>query len=173
MKPLQKQKDLLEEPMNKSFDIFVDGSCKDNGKDYAIGGWAFAVVISGTEQVMHEKYGKLRSGKQTNNRAELESTYRALLYIASKEDDAVYNIYSDSEVVVNGINGTSGRNANRDIWDQVETILPKLIAKHQINSIESVEAHLSESQDVKHKMNCYVDKLAKQASNSLLLTPVE
>jgi ribonuclease HI len=155
-------------------EIYPDGACPNNGRKNAIGGWSF--VIAHQDKVIKELFGKLRRGDQTNNRAELESTYQALLWLKNNhEKDTKYTIYSDSEVVVNGINGAAGRNANRDIWEGIELLCKDLREAKVItaNSIKYVEAHQKDSTDYKHQMNCQADKLAKQGANSLLLEPVE
>lgn len=154
-------------------DIFPDGSCADNGRPNAIGGWAFIATLPNSNEIIHESFGKLRVGKQTNNRAELEACYQALLWIDSHDYYCV--LYCDSEVVVNGVIGTSARNANRDIWEGIESLCKKLIQEGKLdaNSFQNVDAHESNSDDPRHKNNCYADRLAKQGTNSLLIQPVE
>jgi hypothetical protein len=77
--------------------------------------------------------------------------------------------------VVKGINGASGRNANRDIWEGIEELCAKLIWEKKLNkdSLQVIEAHMTESENPRHINNCYADRLAKQGANSLLLEPVE
>lgn len=160
----------------ESIDIFPDGSCSNNGRPNAIGGWAFIVTLPKTTDIIAESFGKLREGKQTNNRAELEATYQALLWIDSQEKkNVIYTLWCDSEVVVKGITGESGRNANRDIWEGIEVLCDKLIKEKKLNqnSFQTVEAHKSDSEHYRHKNNCYADRLAKQGANSLLIEPVE
>lgn len=164
------------EPITKEIDVYVDGSCVDNGRLTAEGGWAcFATlpktteIIAGTTQI-----GKLRHGKQTNNRAELEAVYQGLLWIdAQYNDGTMYNIWSDSEVAVNGIIGSAGRNANRDIWEDIESLCKKLVRdkKISLDGVKYVESHRVDSPEPRHINNCTCDKLAKQGANSLLLEP--
>jgi ribonuclease HI len=61
-------------------DIFADGSCLDNGKPYAKGGWAIVITYMDSTDVIKTDFGKLRLSKQTNNRAELEAMYQATIY---------------------------------------------------------------------------------------------
>jgi ribonuclease HI len=77
----------------KVVDIYPDGSCADNGRPNAIGGWSFVVTLPNSTNVIAESFGKLRAGKQTNNRAELEAAYQAMLWVDSqKSEDTVYKL---------------------------------------------------------------------------------
>jgi ribonuclease HI len=152
-------------------DVFADGSCLDNGKPSAKGGWSIVVTPPESTEVIVSDMGKLRRGKQTNNRAELETMYQALLWIEAHGDkNTFYSIFSDSATVVDGMSGVAGRNANRDLWEDVEEISERLIGRF---TVMYVEGHLTDSPLPRHKNNCYADKLAKQAANSLLLAPFE
>jgi ribonuclease HI len=151
-------------------DIFADGSCLDNGKPSAKGGWSVIVTPTNSTDILTSKFGKLRAGKQTNNRAELEAMLQALLFIESQPKDMFYTIYSDSDTVVSGINGTAGRNANRDIWEDVEEMCTRLVGRF---TVAYIEGHISESTLARHQNNCQADKLAKQGANSLLIAPYE
>lgn len=152
-------------------DIFADGSCLDNGKPSAKGGWSVVITPPESTEILAMNMGKLRRGKQTNNRAELEAMYQALLWIeCTGDENTFYTIYSDSATVVDGMSGIAGRNANRDLWENVEEISERLIGRF---TVESIEGHLSDSALPRHKNNCQADKLAKQAANSLLLAPYE
>lgn len=156
----------------KHFDLHVDGSCLKNGTPGAEGGWAFVVTLPASTEIVPdtETLGKLRVGTQTNNRAELEGVLRAILWVQDRPEDEFYTIWCDSELVVQGITGAAGRHANRDIWEPIE----RLCRQHRKRlTIKDVDAHEKESTDPRHVMNCYVDRLAKQASNSLLLEPAE
>ena len=146
--------------------IFIDGACKNNGEPTAIGGWAF--IVTENNKIIHKEFGKLRKGKQTNNRAELESLYQALCWFDSLKQKKRIKIYSDSQLVVKGLTGESSRKANRDIWEQIERICLKY--QGLIFPIY-VESHKENSKNINHKFNCLADKLAKQGANSLILAP--
>ena len=159
-------------------DVFVDGSCADNGRPNAEGGWAIFATLQNSTDIIDDsiRIGKLRKGKQTNNRAELEACYHGLIWIDEQmHDGTLYTLWSDSEVVVNGINGSSGRNANRDIWEGVEALCKKLVSENKIHvdGVQFIEGHKTESLDPRHINNCVCDKYAKQGANSLLLKPIE
>lgn len=155
----------------KELNIFCDGSCLDNGKASARGGWSVVVSNKECTEVIEEFYGKLRAGKQTNNRAELEAMLLSMLYIERKGDkETFYSIYSDSDVAVGGILGTSARNANRDIWEQIEEISARIAGSFTVVPVKNDK---KDNEDPIKAMNNHSDKLARQGANSLLLSPIE
>lgn len=149
-------------------DVFVDGSCLNNGQPNAVGGWSFVVVDN--DKSIKQSYGKLRHGKQTNNRAELEALLQALIWFDSQDTADKINIYCDSELVVQGLNGESTRNANRDIWEQIEELCIRHVGK--IRPID-VTAHKGSSKKYEHRWNCIADRLARKGANSLILAPIK
>ena len=152
------------------YNIFTDGSCLDHGKSSARGGWAYIITDSESQEIKSESLGKLRAGKQTNNRAELEAMLQALLWIDSQKQGDFYTIYADSEMTVDGITGKASRTANRDIWVQIESVCSNNIGRFTVKHINS---HVKNSEDPKHKMNDYTDGLARIGANSLLIAPTE
>lgn len=145
-------------------DIYTDGSCLDNGRESARGGWSFAVTIKDTIQVSLEDSGKLRPGKHTNNRAEAEAMVYALLWIEYQDVNNFYTIWSDSQYVVDCITGIGTRAANRDIWSDIETICSRIAGRFEVMHVNS---HMVNSDCVQHIMNLYTDRLAKIAANNL------
>jgi len=153
--------------MKNNYSIYCDGACFNNGQPDAKGGWGF-IIVNEKNDILIKKSGKLRKGTQTNNRAELEALFQALLYIfKNKEDDTFYNIYSDSEMVVKGVIGESNRNTNLDIWKGVEHILIDESIRSIIN-IEHVKAH-QKKDDFSAINNDIADKLAKKGARNLLV----
>lgn len=152
------------------YNIFIDGSCLDNGKETAKAGWG-VIVCNDEYKDIHTSKGKIRPGKQTNNRAELESAVVGLLWIKNNTNDSdTITIYSDSRTVVEGINGCGGRNANRDIWEDIEKLCPTLIGRVEIVSVAS---HKYDSIEMVHIKNNECDKLAKAGAFSLLDAPFQ
>lgn len=159
--------------------LYPDGSCLENGLPSARGGWGLPVIEGGElvdkilednkvvkclqgGTVIEENIGKLRTGKQTNNRAEMEAFLQALIWVDSHDtSDMTITIHCDSEIVVKGVHGHSKRDANRDIWEQIEKMCTKLLGKF---FLFHCEGHVDE-------YNILADKLAKQAANSLMLAP--
>lgn len=132
--------------------IFVDGSCLNNGQPDASAGWS--VVIKGN--IENRMYGKLPGKTQTNNRAELYALLKALQWVKD-HPEAKAAIYSDSKVAIDGLLGNSQRKANRDIWAEIEALFPE-IAEQII--------------DIKHivrEENREADELARKAANALII----
>lgn len=132
--------------------IFIDGSCLNNGQPDASAGWA--VIIKGDTK--DNLYGKLPEGLQTNNRAELYALLKALEWVKD-HPNAKAAIYSDSKVAIDGLLGNSQRKANRDIWVEIEALFPE-IAEQII--------------DIRHivrEENREADELARKAANALII----
>lgn len=141
--------------------VYTDGACSGNGTNKAKAGWAFVVYADNGESPIYKEKGRLNGERQTNNRAELQAILEALTHIkGSVERD--FTIYSDSEIAVKGINGEVARNANRDIWDEIESVCDKIIADNKHVSIKHVKGH---ADDARHN---YCDSLAVTASRALL-----
>ena len=142
--------------------IYCDGSCIKNNDSCSAG---YGIVIENNNT--QEMYGKVR-GAQTNNRAELEGVYHSLLHVMNN-DIKKARIYTDSLLVVDGINGNSQRKANRDIWEDIEAICHKISQ----GGLDIKVLHLDKSKlnehDDKFKYNVLADKLAFKAANALLL----
>lgn len=159
--------------MTQRFDIYTDGSCLNNGREDAEGGWAFVMTPDSSQEIVadSEHFGKVRENFKVNsNRAELEAILQSLLWLDRHiRPGCFYTIFCDSLVVFNGITGKGTRGSNRDLWAPIE----ELIRKHRKQiGLEDVKAHMDDSNDVRHIMNNYVDTLARQASKNLLLAPV-
>lgn len=147
--------------------VFTDGSCVNNGEVNATSGWG--IVITEDKDIIHEDFGKIREGKQTSFRAELESFLQALIYISGHDEEDVFTVYTDSLMLVEGANGLCGRKSNKDIWNQIEVISSKLIGRVVVKHINS---HTGDD-DFYSQMNEQADSLAKQGALSLFVPPIE
>lgn len=140
-----------------------------NGTENARAGWAYEVYDNKTLTKIIDQKGRVK-GTQTNNRGELTAVYEALKYVASLDPTGEeIKIYSDSEITIKGLKGECNRNANKDIWHQVE-LLCDIINSKQLNvDVNFIESHMgsTDSKDL-HNLNNEVDKLAKIASRALL-----
>lgn len=146
-------------------DIYTDGACEKNGLTGPRAGWAFIVTKHNSDEIVLCKKGKVREGEQHSNRAELEAMYQALKFC--RQEEHCFTIYTDSEVVENGINGKARRKANRDIWEDIEYACFEL--KNVI--VKKIEGHQDEAtakNNIQAKMNKMTDELAKQAARCLL-----
>lgn len=145
--------------------MYADGACSGNGTESARAGWAFTVYADeGESTPIHEEKGRLAGERQTNNRAELQAILKALNYIDS-DSNKEYTIYSDSEMAVKGITGEASRNANRDIWESIESICDNIISANKLVTIKHIKGHAD------NKRHNYCDSLAVAASRALLLIP--
>lgn len=140
-------------------DIYADGSCLNNGQEGAKGGWSY-VVVDEDGVVQDKSFGKLRPGRHTNFRAELEAIYQALVWIDNQpENQTQYVIHSDSETAVDILLGKSRFYTNKDILEPIQEI-----CEHNFDrvSIKHVMAHAD------NQINNLADKLAKQGASAML-----
>jgi len=133
-------------------EIYIDGSCLNNGQPDASAGWA--VIIKGDTET--NLSGKLPGEKQTNNRAELYALQKALEWV-QEHPEVKASIYSDSKIAIDGVLGTSQRKANRDIWVEIEKLCPL------------VAGQLTEVKHVERNQNREADELARRSANALLI----
>ena len=119
-------------------DIYTDGSCIVNPGP---GGWA-AIVFDGESK-------RVLSGgdqKTTNNRMEILAVVKGLQTVPEASD---VTVYSDSQYVINTMTRNWKRNANQDLWEQLDAEVNKRAVKWQW-----VRGHSG------HPLNEEVDKLA-------------
>lgn len=150
-----------------NLNIYTDGSAMELSNK-KVGGWSF--VITKNNKVLVEKYGKLRSGKQDMNRAELEALYQAIKYVERAYPKNKFTIYTDCEALRDCVLGKAQRKANRDIWEQVEPIFRR---KAGFFNIKPVKSHQVNSDNIHEQYNNRADKLAKIGVNSLLVMPID
>ncbi len=108
--------------MSQTITLYVDGACRGNGKDVAVGGWG-AYIQHGSEE--HKIYGgELQT---TNNRMELMA---AIEGISICPQTAKLIIWTDSNYVKKGITewieGWKRKNwkdvKNPDLWQQLDAV---------------------------------------------------
>lgn len=140
--------------------IYVDGACRNNGSDFAQGGWA-AVLENGQEQLRVSGSEQLT----TNNRMELKALIEGLKAI--RREHAYVRVFTDSKYVQkgctewlegwkrNGWRRSDGKPVlNVDLWQELDA----LIQKHTIEFCW-VKGHNG------HPMNELADRLATAASH--------
>ena len=93
-------------------DIYTDGSSLGNPGP---GGWAAVVVGDGAKRSVHGRHGRT-----TNNRMEILAVIEGLKAVSKSLE---VTVYSDSQYVVNTMTRNWKRNANRDLWEQLDTEL--------------------------------------------------
>jgi len=108
--------------MSQTITLYVDGACRGNGKEIAVGGWG-AYIQNGSDE--HKIYGgELQT---TNNRMELMA---AIEGISVCPKDAKLVIWTDSNYVKKGITewieGWKRKNwkdvKNPDLWKQLDAV---------------------------------------------------
>ena len=156
------------------YQVYCDGSTRGNGKDNAVGAWAYA-IINGDSNTISACDVQAVAGT-TNQRMELsaaiEGITKALTFL---EKGDVINVYTDSAYLHNCYNQKWYENwqkngwrnskkelvANRDLW---EMLIP-YFDKFEVN-FHKVKGHAG-GRDNHEKWNEYVDELAQNASSSL------
>lgn len=136
--------------MPETYSIYTDGSCIGNPGP---GGWAYLLLNSELEEIHFANGGETST---TNNRMEMLALIKALEYLdsqKSKYNSAEFNIFSDSNLLVQTINSGWKKKANLDLWLQIDQLLPKFNFK--MNWVKA------------HHLNVYnnrVDQLAREAA---------
>lgn len=147
------------------YTIYTDGACSGNGKEDAIGGWAY-VILDENENIVNEESGCIYN--TTNNVCELFAPLRAMSFILSKLDDfASVRVLSDSAYFVNCIKQNWWQNWERNGW--------KTSGKKLVKNKELWESLIPFFQDLRFSFdkvaghtglrdwNDYVDKKAVEA----------
>lgn len=145
----------------RTYTAFTDGACINNGMLTARAGWG--VLLRNAEGTELTIAGQLEGERQTNQRAELTA---AIMALGAVSKPAQFDLYSDSEYVVKGINEwmkdwkargwkTSAKKPvqNLDLWLQVEALLDF----HQV-TVSWVKGHSG------HPGNDKADALAESAA---------
>ncbi len=126
-------------------DIYTDGSCIVNPGP---GGWA-AIVFDG------ESKRSLSGGDKhtTNNRMEILAVVKGLETVPEASE---VTVYSDSQYVINTMTRNWKRNANQDLWKQLDAEVNKRAVKWQW-----VRGHSG------HPLNEEVDRLANGEARNI------
>ena len=147
-----------------NYSIYTDGACSNNGKENAIGGFAFVVL---DDSGAHRYEYAMHVENATNNICELSAVLSACVFFETYSPENTATIYSDSAYIINCIAQkwyrrwqTNGwRNikkesvANRELW---ERLIPYF--ENPRFSFEKVKGHSGEKD-----WNDYVDRLAVKA----------
>lgn len=146
------------------FEIFVDGSCRGNGKEINNGG--FGVVVTQNNELLttYSKY----SENTTNNREELKAILYIMLNYGSLTSD-IPTVYSDSSYCVNTFNDWMFKWAKNG-WiksnkktpenlDLIQTYYNWYNKGYRIN-LQKIKGHAG------HKENELADKIATKQINT-------
>ena len=99
--------------------IYADGACRNNQCRENIGGIGVVLQYGDNSKEFGEAYENT-----TNHQMEILSVIRALESL--KRYDIPVEVYSDSQYVVNTINLGWRRNANIELWVQLDELLSKI-----------------------------------------------
>ena len=78
--------------------VYTDGACSGNGKEGAIGGWAFCVIGENDELIYSETGAEVNT---TNNRMEFTAMLRALQWAEKNLNNNFIEYYTDSALLYN------------------------------------------------------------------------
>ena len=78
--------------------VYTDGACSGNGKEGAIGGWAFCVIGENDELIYSESGAEVNT---TNNRMEFTAMLRALQWTEKNLNNNFIEYYTDSALLYN------------------------------------------------------------------------
>ena len=79
--------------------VFTDGSCKGNGKENAVGAWAYAVYDE-NDNLLFDNCGAAYN--TTNNRMEMEAVINGIFATRSEYGiDSKIEVYTDSAYIHN------------------------------------------------------------------------
>lgn len=131
--------------MKKSYSVFTDGGARGNPGPAAIG-----VVIVDADENIVSRIGKV-IGSTTNNVAEYTAVIEALNWLinnlSNSEENLQINFYSDSELIVNQINGKyKVKDAKLiTLCSHVKILLNQLKVEYQFKSIRREKNSLADS----------------------------
>jgi cyclic pyranopterin phosphate synthase len=125
--------------------IYTDGACSGNP---GLGGWG-AVIIKDNGQ---ESYFSGSQEDTTNNRMEIQAVIEGL---KNSNSDEEIRIFSDSTYVINTLTKNWKRNANNDLWSELDDLIKSRNIKWNW-----VKGHSGD------KYNDLADELAVKAINS-------
>lgn len=153
--------------MQTEYTVYTDGSCRGNGKDGSVGGWAYVIISEG--KIVWQGSGGEKA--TTNQRMELLAAINACQKAMELNPFAKIKLYSDSAYMINckkqnwyknwerngWMNSKKQPVANPDLWKQ---LIGYFDNEEQFNFIK-VKGHAG------NEYNEIVDKLAVAAAEEL------
>lgn len=149
--------------------VYTDGACSGNGKEGAIGGWAFCVIGENDELIHSETGAEVNT---TNNRMEFTAMLRALQWTEKNLSNNFIEYYTDSALLYNTltqwIEGWKNNGWKRKTGEIKNLDLVKQLYEYSNKNFNHVRGHHGDK-DENSKWNEYVDKLAVRARKDLKL----
>ena len=142
--------------------VYTDGACSGNGKEGAIGGWAFCVIGENDELIYSESGAEVNT---TNNRMEFTAMLRALQWVEKNLNNNFIEYYTDSALLYNTltqwIEGWKNNDWKRKTGEIKNLDLVKQLYKYSNNNFNHVRGHHGD------KWNEWCDKAAVAARLTL------
>ncbi len=153
-----------------TYELWADGACSKNGKEGAVGGWAFMIIQKGKGIITRQSGGEVGA---TNNQMEMRSIIEGLKYLTEQTpftgfDECV--IFTDSAYIhncydqkwycswqkYNWLNSQKKPVANKRLWQE---LIPYF--ENERFKWEKVRGHVGIA------YNEEVDKMAVQARKKI------
>ena len=142
--------------------VYTDGACSGNGKEGAIGGWAFCVVGENDELIHSESGAEVNT---TNNRMEFTAMLRALQWTEKNLNNNFIEYYTDSALLYNTltqwIEGWKNNDWKRKTGEIKNLDLVKQLYEYSNKNFNHVRGHHGD------KWNEWCDKAAVAARLAL------
>ena len=142
--------------------VYTDGACSGNGKEGAIGGWAFCVIGENDELIHGESGAEVNT---TNNRMEFTAMLRALQWVEKNLNNNFIEYYTDSALLYNTltqwIEGWENNGWKRKTGEIKNLDLVKQLYKYSNKNFNHVRGHNG------NKWNEWCDKSAVAARLAL------
>ena len=142
--------------------VYTDGACSGNGKEGAIGGWAFCVIGENDELIYSETGAEVNT---TNNRMEFTAMLRALQWVEKNLNNNFIEYYTDSALLYNTltqwIEGWKNNSWKRKTGEIKNLDLVKQLYKYSNKNFNHLRGHNGD------KWNEWCDKAAVAARLAL------
>ena len=142
--------------------VYTDGACSGNGKEGAIGGWAFCVIGENDELIYSETGAEVNT---TNNRMEFTAMLRALQWTEKNLNNNFIEYYTDSALLYNTltqwIEGWKNNDWKRKTGEIKNLDLVKQLYEYSNKNFNHVRGHHGD------KWNEWCDKAAVAARLAL------
>ena len=142
--------------------VYTDGACSGNGKEGAIGGWAFCVIGENDELIYSETGAEVNT---TNNRMEFTAMLRALQWTEKNLNNNFIEYYTDSALLYNTltqwIEGWKNNDWKRKTGEIKNLDLVKQLYKYSNKNFNHLRGHHGD------KWNEWCDKAAVAARLAL------
>lgn len=101
------------------YTMYIDGACSGNPGP---GGAAYCLIAFNERDniIVKKKIGSVHIPDTTNNRAELIAVIEGLKQI---KRPVTITVYSDSRYLVDAMNRGNKRNANLDLWEELDDLI--------------------------------------------------